>query len=81
MKTLNEEWINFRDKAYPHGTGADQNRQLHQAFFAGAIVTLALMTVDVPALPDDEAEKAIIGLLNEAGSFCEEAAVRNSPKG
>ena len=42
MITLQDEWKKYRDLVYPDGMSADQNRQIHQAFFAGAFVALAL---------------------------------------
>jgi hypothetical protein len=34
---MDDHWREFRDLCYPEGTGAEQNKQLHRAFFAGAI--------------------------------------------
>lgn len=48
MKTLQDEWRLFRDKCYPQGMTPDQNRQLHQAFFAGAFVATSLTLPSSP---------------------------------
>jgi hypothetical protein len=40
MKTLQDDWREYRDKVYPKGMSADQNRELHGAFFAGALCYL-----------------------------------------
>jgi len=53
MKTLAEEWENFRTKTYPHGMTPDQERQMKQSFFAGAWCTLGQVKSTIH-LPDDE---------------------------
>ena len=42
IPTLQDEWRKYRDAVYPRGTSAVQNRETHQAFFAGALVALVL---------------------------------------
>ena len=53
MKTMQEEWKTYRDKVYPEGIPADQNRELHGAFFAGALCYLLAMD-EIATLPNDE---------------------------
>lgn len=66
MKTLQEEWKNYRDHCYPGGITGVQSQECHQAFFAGASVVLAFMQ-DIGKLPTKE---AVAGL----GKMCVEAA-------
>lgn len=64
MKTLQEEWREYRDKVYPEGIGADQNRELHGAFFAGALCYSQILDA-VANLPDDQIEAALKKLKGE----------------
>ena len=40
VKTLQENWKEYRDAVYPKGTGPQQNLECHQAFMAGALCML-----------------------------------------
>ena len=39
-RTLADEWKIYRDRLWPKGMPAAQNKELHQAFYAGALVAL-----------------------------------------
>jgi hypothetical protein len=58
IPTLQEEWRQYRDAVYPKGTHAVQNRETHQAFFAGALVAFALAQ-KCAELPEPEASAAL----------------------
>jgi hypothetical protein len=65
MKTMQEEWREYRDKIYKHGLPYEQNKECHQAFFAGAFVLLTALT-HIGSNPDeDEALKATAALEKE----------------
>lgn len=53
MKTLQENWREFRDQVYPKDMPAIQNRELHGAFFAGALIYAQAMD-EIANLPTDE---------------------------
>jgi hypothetical protein len=44
-ETLSSRWKEYRDKVYPTGIPADQNRECHQAFMAGALEALTILQV------------------------------------
>lgn len=77
MKTFQEEWKNYRDKVYPKGIGALQNKELHQAFFAGVLVTLQNVQ-RVSQLPEDEAVEAVKKMAEEATLICNAIAAAPS---
>lgn len=80
MKTLQEEWQEYRDKIYPDGISGTQNRECHQAFFSGAFVFATALN-EIAALPDGEAEKRLAKLVSEAtevvGSIAQSLKSRN----
>jgi hypothetical protein len=70
--TLQQAWHEYRDACYPQGCSAEQNRECHQAFMAGALIGLKEVC-DAADCPDDaEAEVArhIGQLCQEAEEFC-----------
>lgn len=73
MKSIEAHWRNFRDRAYPNGMVTDQNRQLHQAFFAGAWVALQESS-KLAELPEDQAVTSLEVMHRECESFCQAAA-------
>lgn len=64
MKTMQESWVEYRDKIYPKGISGVQNRECHQAFFCGALVIADTLN-EVTTLPDNEAEAALKKLIGE----------------
>ena len=64
IPTLQAEWREYRDAMYPKGTSAVQNRETHQAFFAGALVAF-LLSNKCSELPQAEAEDALLKLMIE----------------
>lgn len=67
--TLQEHWREYRDMIYPKALPALQNRETHQAFFAGALVCLGELQL-LAGLPDAEALKVITALCSEAEQVC-----------
>ncbi len=65
MKTLQEEWREYRDKIYPEGISGVQNRECHQAFFAGALVVSKQLN-DISKLPEGVAEAQFQKMVQEA---------------
>jgi hypothetical protein len=67
--TLAELWRQYRDKIYPQNMPAEQNRECHQAFMAGAFVALTEMTkavqTDSPGAEEAYADH-LTALLREA---------------
>ena len=54
MKTMQEAWREYRDKVYPKGISVIQNRETHQAYFAGAADLMVLWN-ELSKLPEDQA--------------------------
>lgn len=70
MKTLQDQWREYRDACYPSGLPAAQNIECHQAFFAGALVVLKLATERAEGLTDEAAFKSVCSLIDEAQAVC-----------
>lgn len=71
MTTLQEQWKIYRDAVYRNGMTADQNREAHAAFFAGALTTLKLAIEDTSELAPEDAQKQILALITEAKATCQ----------
>ena len=75
MKTLEEEWKQYRDACYPPAEGKLpplQESETRQAFFAGCLTGLVAVTNSAEGLSEDQAYKQIMGLLDEARAVCSE---------
>lgn len=70
MKTLNQSWREYREAVYPVALPADQNAQLHQAFFAAAFVCLHEHVDEISRLPDADALTYLKKLRDEAHAVC-----------
>ena len=68
IKTIQEEWREYRDTIYPQGISGIQNRECHQAFFAGAFATTNLLKA-LAELPDDQAVAGLDKLKREILEF------------
>jgi len=64
--TLQDEWQKYKQACYPQGITANQNRECHQAFFAGALVALQSVKTIANALPEGHAAAAVGALMMEA---------------
>lgn len=70
MRSMQEFWKDFRDSVYPEGVPATQNKECHQAFFAGALSVLCLYD-QIAELDDDKAIVEYQKLRNEVFEVCE----------
>jgi hypothetical protein len=70
IATMQEEWRNYRDAVYPKGIDGVQNRETHQAFFAGAFSAITAMN-KLSELPEDQAMAALAKLQREVIEICE----------
>ncbi len=61
---MQDHWRDYKDKVYPKGMTADQMKQLHQAFFAGAFMASTEFQI-IAALPDEQADEAVAKLIHE----------------
>lgn len=75
MTTLQQGWQDYRNKVYPKTISPIQNKECHQAFFAGALTTILLMH-QAGQLPDAQAESALARLQAEAQQACQGIADR-----
>jgi len=64
INTVQNEWKQYRDAIYPKGISGVQNRECHQAFFAGAFVVSNLFDA-LAELPEDQAVAALAKLKRE----------------
>ena len=58
MKTLQEQWREYRDACYPQPLSAIQNRETHQAFIAGAFSAKCAVT-EISTMPEAQAKAAL----------------------
>lgn len=68
MSTLQDQFVIYRDACYPPASGKlseVQEAETHQAFFAGALTTLDLITKASEKMPEDEAAKFLSTLATE----------------
>jgi hypothetical protein len=73
MKSIQDHWHEYREKVYPYGMTADQNRQIHQAFVSGAFVA-AQEAIFALGQPDDQARIDLSTLYQETYEFCQAIA-------
>ena len=66
MKTLQDDWKIYRDACYPKGCSAIQNKECHQAFFAGALMALNASVALSVGTDEEQAAKAFGLLIKEA---------------
>lgn len=80
--TLQELWKQYRDNCYPKDMPADQNRECHQAFMAGAFSALTEWVVIARTVEDEEQAAKQLGLLvTEAEEWCRmRAKALNMPR-
>lgn len=71
MRTMQDQWKQYRDACYPQGIEGTQNRECHQAFFAGALIAFETMKAIASGIKDeDEAAKAVGKLADEVAQVC-----------
>ena len=71
MITLQELWKEYRNHVYPKDIPADQNRECHQAFMAGAFTALTeWVKISTEVEDEDRAARELGKLLKEAEEWC-----------
>jgi hypothetical protein len=73
IKTMQQWWREYRDACYPKGLSAIQNRECHQAFFAGALCAINSMNA-LSELPEDNAVAELSKLTAECVEICQARA-------
>lgn len=66
IRELHDQWAYL---TIPKNASAVQRQECERAFFSGAFACLANQIVEVAALPDEEAEKAMQSLDNEMQDY------------
>jgi len=70
MKTIQAQWQEFATACYPSGMVPDQERQLHRAFFSGALVAIqSVMRSADTAATEEQGIRRLDALLNECLEF------------
>lgn len=65
--TMQELWREYRDKVYPKDIPAEQNRECHQAFMAGAFTALTeWVRISAEVQDEERAARELGRLLHEA---------------
>lgn len=69
--TMQTAWQGYRDAIYPQGVSPIQNREVHQAFFAGAMIAFTAMH-EATAHPNEaEAGVYLDKLSKEVDEVCQ----------
>ena len=69
--TLQDKWREYRDACYPDGISGIQNREIHQAFFAGALIAFTTTDNNSKGLSDEEGAVQLGKLVREALEVCQ----------
>lgn len=78
IPTLQDEWKNYRDSVLPKNCSATQNKETHQAFFAGALVLFLLMKKTTTDIADEaECERVLARLEREVNEVNNARAASN----
>jgi len=67
--TLQDHWRVYKERVYPGGMVPEQNRQLHMAFIAGALVMYTQMTEIASQLPEPLAMTLLDRIRKELEDF------------
>ena len=68
MKTMQDEWREYRDACYPDGLSAVQSRETHQAFMAGALVA-GLAIASCSTVPEAEGRARVHAMMSDLIEF------------
>lgn len=74
-QSMQEEWQAYKQACYPTGIHATQNKECHQAFFAGALQVLKRME-EISELPEYDAAIALSKLNREVLEICSARAMQ-----
>lgn len=58
MRSIEDQWIEYRSKCYPTGLPPQQEVELRQAFYVGVIVAVGMMH-DIAKEPENVAVKRL----------------------
>jgi hypothetical protein len=64
VNALQDHWQTYKASCYPAGMTTEQHKQLHQAFFAGALVMMQEMQ-EASEHDDEGAVRRMDSLINE----------------
>jgi hypothetical protein len=64
VKTMHDEWREYRDACYPDGLSEVQSRETQQAFMAGALVA-SLEIADCSTVPEPEWRARVHTLMSQ----------------
>lgn len=79
-QTLFDAWAKYRAQVVPEDAGKNQIIETRAAFYAGAVSAIAIL-VNLPAdATDQEIDRLVVGLLNEATTLAEETIAAGSIK-
>jgi hypothetical protein len=67
--SLQDHWRVYKEQVYPKGTVPQQNRQLHMAFMAGALVMYTQVTEISATLPEKDAMLRLAEILKELDAY------------
>ena len=72
MKTIREQWEEFRGKTMPHTVGMTQLTETKRAFYAGAAAMLfGMVELGQSKLSEDEGAKKLDEYQAEIMNYCE----------
>jgi len=81
MKTLAQEWLEYRNRVYPAGgLDMEQNKQLHMAYFAGALSALSLAIEKTDGMTAEARYQNGMALINEVKATCQAIIIRGRQK-
>lgn len=64
MKTLQQEWLDYKRRVYPHDISPLQEVECHQAFFAGAAIAMAGIVQNAQQT-EEEAVRSVAAMFSE----------------
>ena len=76
MRSINDEWRLYRDQVYPKGVPANQNRECHRAFMAGAHAALCAMTAATDRPDEADAAQELQALADECAQFGKQVGLK-----
>lgn len=77
MLSLQEHWLKYRTSVYKGELSREQEKEMRQAFMAGAFIILVPVITDIALLPNGLAEQALHDISLEAVKEVGEQAISN----
>lgn len=76
MKTVEQEWLDFRIKAIPPTAGEMQAHDMRVAFYAGVLSFFSIMSTEAEDMPDGgDVSQQLSAIRTEVETFFEEAII------